>query len=61
MNLKPGDIVIYDPPYGYRGLPPEPVKAVVRSVSGDKVYILVKKGTEFIKRRHVSVENLRLA
>lgn len=61
MNLKPGDIVIYDPPYGLKGLPPEPVKAVVRSVSGDKVYILVKKGTEFIKRRHVSVENLRLA
>lgn len=61
MKLKPGDTVIYYPPYGNKGLPPEPVKAVVKSVKDDEALIMVKKGTEFIKRRHVSIANLKLA
>lgn len=61
MTFKPGDIVIYVPPYGQKGLPVLPVKAVIKSVKANEALILVKRGTEFVKRRNVSIANLRLA
>lgn len=58
--MKPGDIVIYTPPYMAKEMPVKPVKAMVKNVLGDgKVLILVKAGTEYTKKRRVSAELLQ--
>lgn len=59
MDFKKGDLVLYKAPYRTREIMPKPVMAMFKEFVGDRARILVKAGTEFTKRREVSIENLR--
>lgn len=60
MGFREGEIVLYRPQYMKQGLPIPDVEAKIlaKPLQG-KVQILCKAGTEFIRKRTVSVENVR--